>query len=160
MQERTRTITWAETDQYPRWIQEKPGLEFVQALCDGRLPNPPMFSLLGFRMVGVREGEVTAECEIGEHLYNAGGVVHGGVAATLIDTTTALAVRSCMPAGTRMTTVDLKLNLVRLLSKDSDPVTAVGTVLHRGRKICVAEAKVCTREGKLVAAGMASLAIL
>lgn len=160
MGERTRTISWGDTDQYPRWLQERPGLEFVQALAEGRLPNPPMFSLLGFRIVAAIEGEVAAECETGEHLYNAGAVVHGGVSATLIDTTTALAVRSCLPAGSRMTTVDLKLNLVRQLSKDSGPVTTVATVLHKGRKICVAEAKVRTREGKLVAVGMSSLVIL
>jgi len=160
MQERTRTISWGETDQYARFQQEKSGLEFVQALADGTLPNAPMFSLLGFRIVGAREGEVTAECETGEHLYNAGAVVAGGVAATLIDTTTALAVRTCLAAGSRMTTVDMKMNLMRQLLKDSGAIQAVGTVLHRGRRFCVAEAKVFTGEGKLVAAGMSSLAIL
>ena len=159
-QERTRTVAWDETDQYPRWLESRSGLGFVQALGDGRLPNPPIFALIGFRVAGAREGEVVARCEIGEHLDNAAAVVAGGVAATLIDTTAALAVRTCLPAGARMTTVDLKLNLLRALSGDSAAITATGTVVHRGRRICVAEGRVHTADGKLVAIGTSSLAIL
>ena len=160
MEVRERTVSWTDSEIYRRWLRNKSGFEFVHALSNGTLPNPPMFQLLGFRLVEVREGEVTAECETGEHLYNAACVVHGGVVATLIDTTTALAVRSCLPQGSRMTSVELKLNFLRSLSKNSGKIVAVGAAIHRGRRICVAEAKVYTQDRKLVAVGSASLALL
>ena len=160
MQARERTVSWGDPESCLPWLQNKSGLEFVQALADGTLPNPPMFELVGLRVVDAREGEVTAECETGEHLYNAASAVHGGVMATLIDTTTVLAVRSCLPHGSRMTSVELKLNFLRSLSKDSGKIVAVGTVIHRGRRICVAEGKVYTQDRKLAAVGSASLALL
>ncbi len=102
-------------------------------------------------------GEVVLEGDVGEHLYNPGGVVHGGYTATLIDTATALAVRSRQPAGGRITSVELKVNFVRALLRDAGRVRCTGNVVHFGRRISFAEAKVVSHDGKLIASGSASL---
>ncbi|MEI6468691.1 MAG: PaaI family thioesterase [Betaproteobacteria bacterium] len=155
---RERKVTWSDTELYRTSIKNNSGLSFVSSLADGKLPNPPFFQLLGFKLVKVQKGLVTAECEMGEHLYNAACVVHGGVVATLIDTTTALAVRSCLPKGSQMTSIELKLNFLKSLVKDSGKIIAIAEVIHLGRRVSLAESKVYTSDGKLVAIGTSSIA--
>lgn len=157
MSVRERRVAWEDMNVYRPSYETKSGLEFLTELAEGKLPNPPMFELLGFRVVSVKEGEVTLEGVSGEHLYNPAGVVHGGYAATLIDTATALSVRSHQPAGGRITSVDLKVSFVRALTSNSGNVTCRGRVTHLGRKISFAEAVVKDARDKVIATGSASL---
>lgn len=157
---REHTIRWEDPAVFSPWLEKASGLQIVRALVTGELPSPPVCALLGMRIVDAEDGRVCAQCDPGEHLYNLASVVHGGVSATLIDMTTALAVRSTLEAGSRMTSIELKLNFLRTMTTDAGPLCATGRVVHRGRRICVAEGSVSTTEGKLVAVGSASVAIL
>lgn len=155
-----RTVRWGDTGVYREWIETRSGLDFLAAMVDGTLPNPPFFELLGFRVAAVSDGSVTLQGLAGEHLYQAGAIVSGGYAATLVDTATALAVRSCLPAGQRITSVEVKVHFIRPLLGDSGEITCTGTVTHRGRRISVAEARVTLPDGKLVSSGSASIIAL
>jgi uncharacterized protein (TIGR00369 family) len=157
MSARERRVVWEDVEVYRPSYESKSGLEFLTELAERKLPNPPMFELLGFRVASVAEGEVNLEGVSGEHLYNPAGVVHGGYLATLIDTATALSVRSCQPVGARITSVDLKVSFVRPLTSASGDVRCEGRVTHLGRKISFAEAVVKDARDKIIATGSASL---
>ena len=83
--------------------------------------------------------------------YNPIGTVHGGFAATLLDSALGCAIFRTMAKGEAWTTLELKLNLVRPISKDTGPVRAEGRIIHRGRTVATAEGTIKDRAGKLYA---------
>jgi uncharacterized protein (TIGR00369 family) len=95
----------------------------------------------------------------GEHHYNPNGVVHGGVAAMLLDTVTGCAVISRLPFGVTCATLELKVNYIRSLSARSPRVTAEGTVLHLGRRSALAEGRLMLPDGRLAAHATSTLMI-
>ena len=106
---------------------------------------------LGFRMAELEEGRVAFEGTPGPHLYNPLGTVHGGYAATLLDSAVGCAVHSQLPAGKGYTTLELKLNLVRALSDRVPLVRAEGTVVHAGQQVATAEGRLVGHDGRLYA---------
>nr|WP_199239784.1 MULTISPECIES: PaaI family thioesterase [Kribbella] len=89
--------------------------------------------------------------EVGEHLYNPIGVVHGGVAATLLDSVAASAVHSVLPAGTGYTSLDLSAKFLRPILADTGPLRAIGTVINRGRRTALANAELRDSTDRLLA---------
>jgi uncharacterized protein (TIGR00369 family) len=87
------------------------------------------------------------------------GSVHGGYMATMLDAAMALALQTVIPAGTRYSTTDLRVTYVRALTKEVGRVRAEGTVLHVGRSLAVAEAKLLDANDRLYAHGTATLRI-
>jgi uncharacterized protein (TIGR00369 family) len=135
------------------------GLAGMRAMIAGELPPPPIATLLGFELVEAREGRVVFAAEPGDQHYNPIGTVHGGLAATLIDSATGCAVHTTLPAGTGYTTTDLQVRFVRAITRDTGRIECVGEVVHRGRKLATAEARL-TAGDRLLAHGSASLLIL
>ena len=135
------------------------GLSALRALAAGELPPPPFAVLLGFEIVEVQEGRVVFAVEPGPQHYNPIGSVHGGLAATLVDSATGCAVHSTLPAGVGYTTTDLQVRYVRGITRDTGRVRCEGTVVHRGRTIATAEARV-TAGDRLLAHGTAGVLIL
>ena len=129
------------------------GLEFFQRMLAGEMPPPPMIDLLGIRLAEVEEGHVvfTATCE--ERFYNGTGVAHGGFAATLLDTALGCAINSAMPAGRRFTTLELKVNLTRPITKDAGLLRCEASVVHVGGRTALSEAWIYGAGNKLYAHG-------
>jgi uncharacterized protein (TIGR00369 family) len=127
------------------------GLDFLQGLMDGRLPAPPFAELLGFRPVEVESGRVAFVATPDTRLYNPIGSVHGGYAATLLDSCMGCAVQSTLNAGDGYTTVELKVNFVRLISAGTGEVRAEGKVIHVGKQIASAEGRLTDARGRLLA---------
>ena len=140
-------------------IAKLSGLEFLQAMIDGKLGAPTISQTLGFRLVEVSPGEAVFEIAVGPHLLNPLGSVHGGVALTLIDSAAGCAVHTMLPAGTGYATIETKVNFVRPISADSGLLRATGRVLSFGRQIATAEAQLFSAEGRLVAHGTSTLFI-
>ena len=92
------TVRWEDPAALAERARGMPGLAFLEAIRDGELPAAPIQSLLGFRLVEVEEGRVAFSAEPGEHHYNPIGVVHGGLAATLLDSAMGASVHSTLPA--------------------------------------------------------------
>jgi uncharacterized protein (TIGR00369 family) len=136
------------------------GLEFLQAIIDGRLPAPPIAKTLTFWLAEVGEGLAVFEGETGPHLLNPMGIVHGGWALTLIDSATGCAAHTLLPAGSGYTTIETKANFSRAIAKDTGRVRAEGRVVGRGRRIVSAEARVVDAGGRLLAHGTSTLMIL
>ena len=135
------------------------GLSALRAMIAGELPAPPIATLLGFDLVEVDEGRVVFAVEPGDQHYNPIGMVHGGLAATLIDSATGCAVHSTLPAGTGYTTTDVQVRFVRPITRDTGRIECVGQVVHRGRTLATAEARLSAGD-RLLAHGTASLLIL
>jgi uncharacterized protein (TIGR00369 family) len=127
------------------------GLGFLRAIVDGTIPQPPITETLGFRLIAAEHGRAVFEGEPQFRHYNPIGSVHGGFAMTLLDSALGCAVHSTLAKGETYTTLEIKVNLVRPLSKDTGPVSAEGRVLHRGRTVGTAEGDVRDANGKVYA---------
>jgi uncharacterized protein (TIGR00369 family) len=113
------------------------GLEFIQGMIAGRHPHPPVCEVMGFHFVAVEPGHVRLEALPELRHYNPIGTVHGGFAATILDTAS---IFSALGKGDTWTTLELKLNFVRPMIQDTGPVYAEGSVTHRGHTVATAEA--------------------
>jgi uncharacterized protein (TIGR00369 family) len=151
--ERTRTYTWHDPLPTVKEGLQMAGIDYMQALINGQFPQPPIASTLNFRLVEVREGYAHFECEPAEFHYNPIGVVHGGLAATLLDSALGCAVHTTMAKGMGYTTVQLNVNLTRAITANIKKLHAIGTVIHAGRQLATAEAKLTDDAGKLYAHG-------
>ena len=127
--------------------RELSGLEHMRALIAGEIPPPPIAELMGFTLVSVDEGQALFRGEPGEQHLNPIGSVHGGFAATLLDSALACAVHTTLPAGIGYTTLELSVNLVRGITPATGPVLSEGRVLHLGRRTATAEARLTAEDG-------------
>jgi uncharacterized protein (TIGR00369 family) len=127
------------------------GLEFLQGIIDGQQPHPPMCKTIGFHLVDVANGRAVFEGTPRYEHYNPIGTVHGGFAATLLDSALACAIFSALRAGEAWTTLELNLNLVRALTEATGPVRAEGRVIHRGRTVATSAGDLKDAQGRLYA---------
>ncbi len=127
------------------------GLQQMQAMLEGRLPYPHIAQTLDFSLVEVGEGRAVFQGRPQLKHYNPLGTVHGGWYATLLDSALGCAVHTTLPVGRGYTTAELGVNIVRAASDKSGPLRAIGTVLHVGRQLATAEARIVGAEGKLYA---------
>jgi uncharacterized protein (TIGR00369 family) len=157
---RTRMLTWQDPVPAAALGAEMAGLDYMRAVVVGEIPPPPIAVTLRFAVVEVDEGRAVFEGEPGEEHYNPIGVVHGGYAATLLDSALGCAVHTTLAAGTAYTTLSLETKFVRPITRDTGIVRAEAKVLHRGRRQATAEARLTDRDGKLLAHGTATCMIL
>jgi uncharacterized protein (TIGR00369 family) len=132
------------------------GLDFLRMIADGRFPGPPIAELLGFHPAEVEKGRIVFAATPGARHYNPIGSVHGGFAATLLDSCMSCAVQSMLDAGYGYTTVELKVNFVRPMTADTGEIRAEGKVIHVGRQIGTAEGRLTDAKGRLLAHGTAT----
>jgi uncharacterized protein (TIGR00369 family) len=147
--EMVRTIGVASLDQ----ITSYDGLGFLKAIIDGTLPKPPIADLLGFDLVEAESGKAVFEGMPEYRHYNPIGTVHGGFALTLMDSCMSCAVQTMLKQGEIYTTLELKVNLVRAITKDTGLIRATGRLIHRGRTTGTAEGDVRDAAGNLLAHG-------
>jgi uncharacterized protein (TIGR00369 family) len=159
--EHERHVRWSEPGAALALAAERElsGLDFLRGMMAGTVPFPPLGVLLGFEMDEVEPGRVVFGLRPGEHHYNPNRVVHGGVAAAILDTVTGCAVTTLLPFGSTCATLELKANYIRSLTADSPRVRAIGTVLHLGKRSAVAEGKLLLPDDKLVAHATATLMV-
>ena len=151
MSTRNREIAWEDPLLLAEAGRDLAGLDYLQKLLRGELPPPPIAVLMNFRMRDVSEGRAVFVCHPAEYHYNPIGLVHGGLAATLLDSAMGCAVHSTLPAGMGYTTLEIKVNYLRPLRSDRGEVTCEGTVIHRGSRTAMAEGRVTDTEGRLYA---------
>jgi uncharacterized protein (TIGR00369 family) len=137
----------------PDELRRMSGLEFLNAVMEGRLPAAPIAAVLDFDLVEVEQGRAVFRGAPSPTVYNPVGAVHGGWIATLLDSAMACAVYSMLPAGQASTTLELKLNMLRGITADTGPVQAEGKLVHIGRRTGVAEGRLTDASGRLLAHG-------
>jgi uncharacterized protein (TIGR00369 family) len=136
------------------------GIEYFRKMMAGELPPPAMLELLDIRLVEVDEGRVVFSATADERFYNGTGVAHGGFAATLLDTALGCAINSTMPVGKRFTTLELKVNLTRPLTKEVGPLRCEAKVVHVGGRTATSEGRIVDARGKLYAHGTTTCIIV
>ena len=129
----------------------KTGLETMQSMLRGEIPFPPIGQTLSFYMVHVEEGQAIFQGEPKAEHLNPLGTIHGGFHATVLDSALGCAVHSKLPVGRAYTTTQLSVNIVRALTPKIARVRAIGDVLHFGRQVATAEAKLVGPDGTLYA---------
>ena len=129
------------------------GLEFVQGLASGRLPLNTMAQTLGYDIVEAERGRVVATAEPSESHLNPAGTVHGGLAATMLDSCMGLAIHSMLDRGLGSTTLEFKISFVRPITPETGVIRAEGVVINHGRRVGTAEGRVTDRQGRLLVHG-------
>jgi uncharacterized protein (TIGR00369 family) len=136
----------------PDQVAGKTGLEMMQAMLRGELPYPPIAKTLDFQLIEASEGRAVFQGTPGPAHLNPMGGIHGGWYATLLDSALGCAVHTMMPVGRGYTTAELGVNLVKAINPaKASRVRAIGTVVHCGRQLATAEARIVGPDGTLYA---------
>jgi uncharacterized protein (TIGR00369 family) len=137
----------------PEVMASMAGLDFVRAIFGGKLPAPPIMQTIEPFDSTAEPGVVVIHSTPGFRHYNPIGLVHGGYAATLLDSAMGLAVHTMLPAGTGYTTLEFKISFIKGMTKDTGPVRTEGRTLNVGRRAATAEARITDTGGRLLAHG-------
>ena len=132
------------------------GLEYMRQVMTGEVPPSGMGKLMNFKLVEVSEGHAVFTIQPDERHYNGLGIAHGGLAATLLDSATGCAINTMMPAGKIFTTLEMKVNYVRPMTRETGEVRCEANVIHVGGRTATAEGRIEDRHGKLYAHGTAT----
>ncbi len=135
----------------PAQVTGKTGLEMMQAMLAGEIPTPPIAQTLDFLVMEIGPGRAVFQGTPGAAHLNPLGTIHGGWFATLLDSALGCAVHTMMPPGRGYTTAELGVNLVKALTPKVQRVRAIGTVIHCGRQLATAEARLVGPDGTLYA---------
>ena len=138
---RSRSFSWEDPSVTAVAGGELSGLECMQAIIDGRLPPPPIARLLDMSVIEAEHGRAVFAIEPAEWMFNPLGSVHGGIAATLLDSCMGCAVHTTLEAGVSYTTADLQVRYIRAMTDTTGRVLAEGRVVHAGRRTATAEGR-------------------
>lgn len=132
---------------------EMTGLEFVRGMVAGTLPLNTIARTLGYDIVEAESGRVVITAQPNAEHLNPAGTVHGGLAATLLDSCMGLAIQSMLGKGVGSTTLEIKISFVRAITPETGLIRAEGTVLNCGRRVGTAEGRVSDSKGRLLVHG-------
>ena len=148
------------TQQEPAQSAPLSGLRLFELYRDGQLDPTGIASLIGIRCTEVEDGRIVFTCKTRPDFANPLGALHGGIAATLLDSALGCAVHTTLPANQAYTSLDISVRYIRAGSIDGGELRAEGRVVHRGRKVRTAEATLHDEAGKLIATATSSLMVL
>jgi uncharacterized protein (TIGR00369 family) len=132
---------------------ELSGLDYFRRIQSGEAPRAAMLELLGMRLLEVDEGRVVFGVTPSEQHYNAMGIAHGGLAATLLDSALGCAINTLAPAGKVFTTLELKVNFTRPIRVEDGPLRCEARVVHMGSRTATSEGRIVDARGQLYAHG-------
>jgi uncharacterized protein (TIGR00369 family) len=139
---------------------ELTGLRLFELYRDGQLRPAGIAELMDLQCPEVEDGRIVFTCKTRPDFANPLGVLHGGIAATLLDSVMGCAVHTTLPANLVYTSLDISVRFIRAGSIDGGELRAEGRVVHRGRKVRTAEATLTDEAGKLIATATSSLMVL
>jgi uncharacterized protein (TIGR00369 family) len=158
---RRRELVWQDPIPSAAAGATMSGIEYMRSVSAGEVPPPPIAVLMRMGPTRIEEGSVSFEGTPGEEHYNPIGVVHGGYAATLLDSAIGCAVHTTLPEGVGYTSLTLEVKYVRPITRETGRVHADAEVVHRGRRQATAEARLVDADtGKLLAHGTGTCMIL
>jgi uncharacterized protein (TIGR00369 family) len=134
-------------------VRSLDGLSLMKGIMEGRFPAPPISRALGFSISHIEHGRVTFDYEPVFDHYNPLGSVHGGIAATLLDSVMGCCIHTTLKAGTGYTTVEIKVNYVRAMTDKTGLVQAEGKIINVGSRIATSEGRLVDSAGRLLAHG-------
>lgn len=144
-------MTWGDPLVESALAKTMSGLEYIQGLLDGGIPESPIMNLMNMRPVAMAVGRVNCTCDSNESRYNPIGTVHGGLVCTLLDSVLGCAVQSTLPQGQGYTSLEIKISYLRPVMVDTGQLTAVGIATRPGSRAAFADGTVHDSNGKLIA---------
>ena len=151
MRNRTAGRTYGTVSSDKR--KEMTGLQFVRGLADGTLPLNTIAETLGYDIVEADKGRIVITAEPKDTHLNPSGTVHGGLAATMLDSCMGLAIQSTLDKGVGSTTLEFKISFVRPITPQTGLIRAEGVVINCGRRVGTAEGRVTDKDGRLLVHG-------
>ncbi|WP_332644917.1 PaaI family thioesterase [Aeromicrobium sp.] len=151
LEQKSKTITWVDPHPQAAAALTMSGLDYLQAMIDGKLPAPPIASHINLEIASVAPGEAVMAATPDESHYNPIGSVHGGFFATLLDSVCGCAVQTTLPVGTAYTSLDLNVSFLRGITSDTGRVVAHGRVTKPGSRAAFVEADIRDSDGRLLA---------
>jgi uncharacterized protein (TIGR00369 family) len=158
--ERSRTVSWNDPAPVLDIARSMSGLAYMEGMRDGVYPPPPIAQLVGMGIESVARGEVVFTVSPHESQYNPLGVVHGGIACTVLDTVVGCAVHTTLEQGWFYTSIDLSVSYLRPFTLASGPLRVTGRVIKPGRRVAFAEGVAVDGEGREVATATSSLLVM
>ncbi|HSD87878.1 MAG TPA: PaaI family thioesterase [Kofleriaceae bacterium] len=156
----TRTYQYDARVPDPAHMLSMSGLEYLRGILRGEFPAAPIAATLGFTLTELDHGRAVFEGSPERFTYNPLGTVHGGWAATILDSAMGCAVHTTLPAGKGYTTVDLSVSLVRAITDRVARLRCEATVVHTGGSIATAEGRITDEKGTLYAHGRTTCLLL
>jgi len=157
---RRRTFAWSDPAPLTEAARALSGLAFFEKIERGELALPPILELFEIVPGSAAHGTIAFTMLPKEYMYNPIGTVHGGAIATLLDSAIGCAVHTTLPVGRAYTTLDLVIRFLRPVTLASGTLTAVGKVVHAGRKTASGEATLHDANGKLCATASSSCLLI
>lgn len=139
---------------------QRSGLRLFELYREGALEPTGLAQLLDIRCPEVEDGRIVFTARSRPSFANPLGVLHGGIAATLLDSAMGCAVHTTLPAGMAYTSLDISVRYIRAGAVDGGELRAEGRVVHRGRKIRTAEATLTDERGRVLATATSSLMVM
>jgi uncharacterized protein (TIGR00369 family) len=157
---RERIVQWSDPGALAEAGQTMGGRDFLDAILRGELPHPPACQLVDLTFNRIDDGQVEMLLKPDEAQYNPIGSVHGGIIATALDSVMGCAVHSKLQMGQAHTTLEIKVNYLRGVTRETGPMRAIGRVIHLGRRTAMAEGSLSDASGKLFAHASTTCLIL
>ncbi len=156
----TATLEWADPAIGLASLPELSGFDFLTGMLEGRIPPPPIASTMALQLVSVGEGTVDFEVTPHARHLNPLGMVHGGLACTVLDTVVGCAGHTTLPAGVGYTSIDLQVSYLRPIMPTTEPLRAVGRVVKGGRRVIFTEGELLDPAGNAFATATSSLLVI
>jgi uncharacterized protein (TIGR00369 family) len=155
---RTKTVSWWPPSVAAAAGRGLSGIDYLQAIVDGRVPPPPIASITGARLTSVGDGVAVFRCVPNESFLNPLGLVHGGLLCTLMDSAMGVAVTASRRASGGYASIELKVSFLEPVPFDGRELEVAGRALRVGRRVAFAEAHARTGDGTLIGHATSSLA--
>lgn len=156
----THTFSWRDHALTMAAARNLSGREYLEELREGAIPPPPFVAALGFRIEEIHDGRVIFSFAPQEFMLNGIGLVHGGVAASILDTAVGCACVTVVPHEKIAVTLDLAVRYFKPLTMRSGTARCEGTVLNSGRTTVTAEGRLFDASGRLCAHATSTLALV
>ena len=156
---RERTFRWDDPMKGAKEALTMAGLDYFQAMNDGKLSMPPLLQTLDFKVESIEKGKAVFAFEPQEFHYNPIGTVHGGVISAILDSAMGCSIHSLLAAGTGYTTLELKVNFLKAITIKSGELKAVGKLIHSGSRTALVEAQLIDEKGTIYAHGVSTCMI-
>jgi len=147
----TESLPTQERSHTLHWQDPMIGAQAAKTMANGEIPPAPIAVLMNMQPIAVEHGRVVFSANPAEYHYNPIGTVHGGFAATVLDSALGCAVHSALPAGTGYSTAELHVNYIRPITAKTGELRCEGKVIHAGSRVATAEARLTDSNGKLYA---------
>jgi uncharacterized protein (TIGR00369 family) len=157
--ERVHTLSWEDPKISARDAGSISGIDYLSAIKNGQIPAPPAAKLVGYHIAEVENGRAVFTLTPAEYHYNPFATVHGGVASTILDTALTAAVLSTLPVGAGCSTLEIKVNFIRPITRKTGEMRCEARIIHVGKRIATAAGKLVDGNQKLYAHAMGTCLI-